>query len=520
MPRKKISRQEIIFPLCQCEICSEGRAKFGDDIDYCIRCARVCPPNGQEKLCPTCGFCRNCRREYHYRCEKPECRKSLCHQDTGVCLKCYRCSEVCCECINCKKCGNKTPVSPEVARGCLKCKLCFNCGRCKCWKKEQFSILIKSKKEYKDRTSIADLILRDGTVINKARVAFHQSSQTEFKWNSLKRCVSVEMEIAGLTPGPREGYLYSPLQMVPETLAINTIVGKWRANLVEDMSLPGYGFEINTAPANGDRFTAQIEEIVEVLSQFGATVKNNYDGRKRQMCCGLHVHADARDFFYTDMQKFLLLYEHIEEAIYSMLPGYRRGSHFAQKCGKKYGQMVRACVPIPPGEKKNSPDPVKQGLITTTYQKNLPDRSGKRVCPQETRYRSVNLHQYFYRGTIEFRHYPGTVDKDEIINWAILVGAILDFSQKTSHKILKEAIGKYSSVQLLLKIGETVNRTDKVDLPYFITGQMLKFAENFDENESPLLGEIEIVPQIRQAQPARENDLPVGFEEIFREANR
>ncbi len=498
MPRKKKVPEKPILN-CLCDVCAQARLKYGENVIYCLRCATICPK--LKDYCHDCQYCNHCKRDSHYTCQNQGCGKSICSLSKDFCNRCIKCG-MCCKCTKCRFCGLKKSLA-DGRDGCLACMRCYTCGRCKCARKENFIKLARSKAEYNKRTSVADLILRDGTVVNKARVAFHKSAINEFKLNSLKRYVSVEMEIAGLSPGPLENSYDTPLKFSLKTLPINTVVEGWRANLVEDMSLPAYGFEINTAPANGDKFIRQIEDITGVLDQFGATVRNNYDGRKRQMCCGLHVHADARDFFYADMQRFLLLYEHIEDAIYQMLPGYRRASHFAQKCGKKYGVMVRACKPIPPQEKKKSPDPVKQGLIMATYDKGLPDRSGKRECPQETRYRSVNLHQYFYRGTIEFRHMYGTVDKHEIMNWAVLVGAILDYAQKQSHKTITKDIESLSGQALLLVIANQIRSTDVINLPQFIMQQTIKYEHDHNEKESPVLGEIAMVPELRP-QP-REN---------------
>lgn len=465
MPRKK---KRNLGSDCKCPTCIEDKEK---GVTYCARCAR---PGVQ---CQTCNSCPNCVK--HHKC--PSCGKVLClTQKDSICYDCGHCaSPECCKCVPCVGCNRKTNFSDRY-HGCPKCQLCNNCGACPCAKRAQFNKIKQARSDYKKRTSIADLILKDGSIINQARVTFHSSGRTEFKSNPLNRFLSVEMEVAGLALVKEKRF--NPLHLGMETIGTNRVVTQWSSNLVEDVSLPSGGFEINTAPANGDRFEQQVQSICAVLREHGATVENDYDSRKRIQCCGLHVHADARDITYSDLRRFLLLYEHIEAPLYLMLPGFRRGSHFCQPCGKRYGLMVRANLPIPPQRKKKEPDPAKVGLFQAVYNKSAPDRSDKRSCPQETRYRSVNLHQYFYRGTIEFRHFYGTINPAEIIPWAELVGTILDYSIKTSDSQVAREIKTISPSKLLLKVaGER--------LEPFVKAQWDRFKDDEDFNESPLLGE-------------------------------
>lgn len=468
---------------CKCARCIEVRAK---NHLYCIHCDKSGPLSD---FCPTCHACPACTREHHLDCQ--HCGRRVCTYD--FCYNCLNCKKHD-QCIDCSRCHKKARVGFG-GLGCKKCKICSRCGLCKCQIESIYRKTQLARKEYERRASVADIILMDGTAVNRARVPFHQSSKLEFKKNPLKRFLSVEIEVAGLDPKRNA----NPLTLNLTTLEINEAVCKWRGRLVEDVSLPSTGFEINTAPANGDKFIHQIDEICAALQKFGATTENKTDQRKRIACCGLHVHVDARDFGYMDLKKFLMIYEMIEDDLYRMLPGYRRASHFCQRCGKKYGMMVRANKPIPPDKKKKSPDPLKASLITAVYgnKAKVPDRSGKRVCTQECRYSAVNLHQYWYRGTIEFRHFYGTVDPKLIKSWAILVGGILEYAIVTSDRQLYDIPPQ----DLLLTIAA------KYGLANFVRDQWDKFRKDTNLKESPLLGD---VPHQQQAAEIRfvANDAP------------
>lgn len=413
----------------------------------------------------------------HYRCRN--CDRSLCHSDKTSCKICFQCPK-CCNCKFCIKCNTKVRFYRDLD-GCDKCSLCYNCGRCKCALLKVFENAKASRGQYLKRVSKAELILKDGNTINEARVAFHTSSRLEHKINSLSRHLSVEMEIAGLKPGYKEGLKDSPLAFSTRTMPINIAVEKWRGQIVKDMSLPAYGFEINTSPANGDRFIQQINEITTTLKNFNATCDNNYDPNKRIKCCGLHVHVDARDVGWEDLRRFLLLYEHLESAIYSMLPGYRRASHFSVPCGKRYGIIVRASIPSKNNAIKNL---LKHNITRQVYGQTIPARGDKRACREDARYSSVNLHQVFYRGTIEFRHMFGTVDPIEITNWAMLVGQIVDYSVSCSMKQIKELISKAGHQEAL----STIAYDHSPDLSKYVNEQIEKYVNDHNLEESPRFG--------------------------------
>jgi hypothetical protein len=53
----------------------------------------------------------------------------------------------------------------------------------------------------------------------------------------------------------------------------------------------------------------------------------------------------------------------------------------------------------------------------------------KNTSSQAIRYRGLNLHSWFYQGTLEFRHHEGSTDWEEIVNWAMFCGFIVDLAK-------------------------------------------------------------------------------------------
>ena len=423
---------------------------------------------------------------------------------------CLHCPD-CCRCMFCERCD--TAFEPDDG-GCGECSRCVQCG-CVCntplapslvtnpflrsgrrdqrqraaqLARNQGAKLKEVMKEFKARTSIPTIVEdEEGSRLeNEVGVVFHSSGRKEFKLNPLRRFLSVELEIAELG---EEWMRCSPLEFSMPTFAINEKVEEWGAGLINDISLPRRGFEINTAPANGDRFIRQIEEMGEVLHRFDASCTNTREPDKRVQPCGLHVHVDARDFRYYDLRRFLLFYEHVEPALFGMLPGYRRGSHYAIACGRQYADMVRAGKPLKPKDreqfiKKNRVSPEKYHLLREVYHQMTPKRGDKRACPQEARYRALNLHQWFYRGTMEFRHMYGTMNVEEIISWALLMGSLLDYSMKMPEREIAELVKKrVNSPVALLQIAACTPSVAK-----FVENQTERFKGDSDFTESPMLG--------------------------------
>jgi hypothetical protein len=463
---------------CPCETCVA--VKKNPNQVYCLYCGNI---QHTDHVCRGCGGCPNCAP--HHVCVM--CDVEFCAYMVATCRICGYCVTHC-HCERCSGCHSWfVPTQGRFHNGrtvlpCTRCVRCVSCG-CRC--RQQDGATKKAKKEYAQRISPATIAVKPGAFKNLAGVVFHLSDKTQFKRNPLKRLLSCELEVAGLRPDLVKAGV-SPLDYNPRTLDINKTLLKWNSQIVEDVSLPPKGFEINTAPANGDLFLDLMGDVTNVLNLYGATCTNDYDDRKRVEPCGMHVHVDARDVDYHDLRRFLLLYELVEPALYEMLPGRRRNSHFCVPCGNLYGHMVRRGLPIRPGKQKGKYDPAKVHLIDAVYADTIPDRSDKRACLQDARYRALNVHAWFYRRTLEFRHMYGTVKAYEATSWARVVGNVVDFAIRTPHSTIEEMRSEFKgkSKGALLRVLEKESA-----LVEFMQAQVEAF-KNSNEQESPVLGHV------------------------------
>jgi hypothetical protein len=239
--------------------------------------------------------------------------------------------------------------------------------------------------------------------VQREEPTFHEAPKGAFTRNASRRFLACELEIA--SGGGSD---------------VNRVVQKWSMAVVEDGSLPSSGFEVNTAPANGDLFVKQIEELCAALNDDGAAVNN---------ACGYHVHIDARDFTYRMMQRLVVLYAKIEDALFECVPPHRRNNTYCHKCGKTWLLGVESSAPH--GDAGNV---AKKKLITKVYGDKAYYRSAIGDKHHSSRYNALNLHSWFYRGTIECRLGAGTTNARKVIMWATMWAGILDWCKSHTMK--------------------------------------------------------------------------------------
>lgn len=247
------------------------------------------------------------------------------------------------------------------------------------------------------------------------------SERNEFKINKLKRLVSVEIEIAGCK---LPDYIYP-------------VTKKWQCSIVEDQSLPRMGFEINTAPANGDKFIDQMVDFDECFLKAGAWVNER---------CGMHTHADARDFNAYDVRRMIKLYSKLERGLFEIVPHERRHTKYATPCGDALMAKITSVA---------HPKTSKRRLIETLYT-DVDDfkrmKETKAIDPLKRR-RALNIHSWAFRKTFELRLPEGSVEAIDMINWAILWGTIVDSAYKMGERMI-DSMGD-DSYQLLLDLAPT-----------------------------------------------------------------
>lgn len=280
--------------------------------------------------------------------------------------------------FNCNSCSKRIK---KIKYYCIQCKGCSGCCSC-----ELFGFV-------------------------EHKIKFHNSKDK--KVNTSNRFVAAEIEIAGLKNFVVDG----------KPSLLDKAEDKWKYNSVHDGSLPYCGFEITTAPANGDSFIQQITEITNGLKEHSPIITKN---------CGLHVHIDARDYNFHDIAKLIKVYAAIEPILFSMVPASRRKSKFCLPCGKTYKNALE----------NNSSNywTTKTQVVLNTYN-NYDSNTHRKSKYNNARYNALNLHSWFYRGTIEFRLMEGTINPQYIINWGILWAKILDYVLGATNADIDKIVG-------------------------------------------------------------------------------
>lgn len=337
-------------PSTSTQECSCGRDRVPDP-DAVSADEPICEQCDQRISCCECEHCEQCRAA----CE-------------SVCTRFDNCDQHC-DCSFCNACNDPCEWT------------CGDCGRC-----SDCDCDCESDDSDNNESNVPRRTSRD---------IFHRSLRNEFAINTSRRFLACELEFDDADDG----------------FHIDRAVAKWGGGIVDDGSLPSSGFEITTAPANGDRFVAQIRDICDALESDNATINSD---------CGFHVHVDARDFKYWDLRRLVILYAKIEGALFGMVPRGRRHNSYCQRCGPQYLADL------------TETNRIKAKMIENVYgfSANRTFRATRVDKYHPARYKALNIHSWFFRGTIECRLAAGTTNATKIINWATLWASILDYANE------------------------------------------------------------------------------------------
>lgn len=385
-------------------------------------------------------------------CSCHKCPTCNVHHTTDTQEHCHSCDNclACCTCYACSDCGSRV-----AALACSDCESCHDC-ECSCLRCLECSarhdrVDLCRDCDNCDSCCFCEDGFNDGGA-NKLRrrtealVKFEAVKGKQSR-NTLRRLLGAEIEIS-------KGR---------EATNIRNVLGMWKASVVNDGSLPSSGSEIVTQPAAGDRWVEMVDAITRELHtpKVGGAVDSH---------CGLHIHVDAGDMNVWDVKRFIKLYAHVEQAMFDLTDADKeRCSRYAQPCGRSFTKMLDGMGgkgmkqlflqkhynqrlprvgdwiynPVTRREEVATPDTLTK-LANTRTMETITHKY------HDTRYRAVNLHSYFFRGTIEFRHHHGTIDGETIIGWGIVCGSLVEWaSRHTDQELLKLCVGGRSRKKVL-----------------------------------------------------------------------
>lgn len=231
---------------------------------------------------------------------------------------------------------------------------------------------------------------------------------------------------------------------------------------VHDGSITAGGREMMLQPLFGDNFVQGISALAGEFERYGFQADNS---------CGLHVHVGVPDWGAQELRKLILLYHKYENLFYQLVApgrdGWRdqRGERkyyakrwdwkapwYAELSRKSTGQEIRRWIveslykeALQHHEGPNYETqrvkvksvfngghsyclwPQKPEVTPHGY-RNMPNISGHKY--EACRYYGLNLHTFFQRNTVEFRHHEGTVAVDKLLYWPLWCGWFVELASQ------------------------------------------------------------------------------------------
>jgi hypothetical protein len=187
------------------------------------------------------------------------------------------------------------------------------------------------------------------------------------------------------------------------------------AFVLDDTIKGAGGCELVSPVLYGLKGLAQVYEILLLLQEFPEIQVNE--------TCGFHVHHGVDPEAYGDQELFQLLriVSIFEPYIYCLLPEERREAETCRpleidlfdwyRRDSQGGNPLVKSLWYSAENRNGNPEPVRQGKY------------------HPSRYHGLNLHSYWFRGTIEFRYFPSLLDEpEELMQWIIFTQFLVEWS--------------------------------------------------------------------------------------------
>jgi hypothetical protein len=251
----------------------------------------------------------------------------------------------------------------------------------------------------------------------------------------------IEIETVGLR---RELLARAIHSVVGGSVVMDYGSGSWRVielsgriwRVVPDASLSGgdNNGEI-VSPILGYDDIEQLQQIVRAVREAGA---------KTDETTGIHIHVDGSLFNakgITNLVKFVFKQERLLEHVLGIAP--RRLERYCRPIEPAFLQRLEAKAPKTLRDVQNA----WYGSATTQ-----PARY------HSSRYHGLNLNSLFFRGTIEFRYFNGTLHAGEVKSYiqlvlALAANALGSKTASSKRRTFDPATAKYDFRVVLLRLG-------------------------------------------------------------------
>ena len=175
-----------------------------------------------------------------------------------------------------------------------------------------------------------------------------------------------------------------------------------------------------------------LQEVIRSLRRSGAKVNSS---------CGIHIHVDGANHTEKSLKNLLLTFRAKEDLLFRAV-------------GTDDEREYRYCTKI--SEMDANAFKKASGTIKDTWYKTYQDFGDERCHYHASRYPALNLHSYWYRGTVEFRFFNSTLHAGEVrayISLCLAMSAQAINSTRASAKVLENGNDKYAMRCWLLRLG-------------------------------------------------------------------
>lgn len=166
--------------------------------------------------------------------------------------------------------------------------------------------------------------------------------------------------------------------------------------------------------------------------------------------CSLHVHLDVRDLDSDQLARLVAAYYTVEPLLFKYVGSNRINNNYCVPFSRATYESERLAIRL------QEIDQSKINQAVNSYN-NLVHNFGK--------YTALNLKVLKQFGSIEFRHHPGTLDPEEVIEWVNIIMSLKKFAMESDVPVQK--FGSHVSGQGIDAYVESIfgNLTGKLTYP-------------------------------------------------------
>ncbi len=192
------------------------------------------------------------------------------------------------------------------------------------------------------------------------------------------------------------------------------------------------GYEFVSTPLYGDELAKGLSSVVNTIQSPNYRIND---------ACGLHVHVDLRGFTPQEVLRIYVMYTRLESDFYALCQPHRLESEYARPLtigpnpsikpmqlepwmpkNEALGHLLKLSYNIEIDTwPKNTRSIAALGLRQLqNYKSNRRNGGDGGAIEENSRYAGLNIHSYFYRGSVEFRMKEMTKDVDDVFGWVLM----------------------------------------------------------------------------------------------------